>query len=138
MVEFFQFVSQEWLLVTVLTVLIVMLVMHEGRQSGASVTPAELTRLVNNEDGVVVDVRDSKEFTTGHIVGAMNIPQAKIAQQLTMLDKYKDKPVIVVCKFGQHAGASSKILKTAGFERTYKLSGGMAEWQGSQLPVVKA
>ena len=48
------------------------------------------------------------------------------------------EPGLTVCKIGQHAGMVSKILKSAGFERVFKLSGGMSEWQGSQLPVVKA
>ncbi len=133
-----QFVGQEWLLFSAMLALATMLIMHETRRGGAALTPAELTKLVNDEDGVVVDVRDNKEYSAGHIVGAINIPHAKVATQMTQLEKHKSKPVIVVCKFGQHAGMVSKILKTAGFEKVSKLSGGMAEWQASQMPVVKA
>ena len=138
MVEFLQFVSQEWLMVSIMMAFIFMLVMHETRRGGASLSPAELTALVNNEEGLVLDVRDSKDFSEGHIVGAVNIPHAKVAAQLTQIEKHKQNPVIVVCRFGQHAGMVSKILKASGFENVSKLSGGMAEWQSSQMPVVKA
>lgn len=138
MAEFMQFVGQEWLLFSAMLALVTMLIMHETRRGGAALTPAEVTKLLNDQDGVVVDVRDNKDFATGHIVGAINIPHAKVASQMTQLEKHKSKPVIVVCKFGQHAGMVSKILKTAGFEQVSKLSGGMAEWQASQMPVVKA
>ncbi|MEM8497878.1 MAG: rhodanese-like domain-containing protein [Pseudomonadota bacterium] len=138
MVEFLQFVSQEWLMVSIMMAFVFMLVMHETRRGGAALSPAELTALVNNEEGLVLDVRDSKDYAEGHIVGAINIPHAKVSAQLTQIDKHKQKPVIVVCRFGQHAGMVSKILKASGFENVSKLSGGMAEWQSSQMPVVKA
>ncbi len=138
MVEFLQFVSQEWLMVSIMMAFVFMLVMHETRRGGAALSPAELTALVNNEEGLVLDVRDSKDYSEGHIVGAINIPHAKVAAQLTQIEKHKQKPVIVVCRFGQHAGMVSKILKASGFENVSKLSGGMAEWQSSQMPVVKA
>ncbi len=110
----------------------------EARKGGAALSTAQLTQMVNNEQGVILDVRDAAEFKAGHIVGAVNVPHAKVQGQLNMLEKYKKAPIIVVCKIGQHAGMVSKILKAAGFERVFKLSGGMGEWQGSQLPVVKA
>lgn len=138
MATFTQFLAHEWMLFSAFMALIAMLMMHETRRGGASVTPAQLTRMVNSDDAVVLDVRDSKEFSAGHIVGAINIPHAKIATQMTQLDKHKEKPMVVVCKFGQHAGGVTKTLKTAGYEQVSKLGGGMAEWQSSQMPVVKA
>ncbi len=138
MVRVLEFLAQEWLLVSVLLVLATLLMWLEARKGGASLSPAQLTQMMNNEDGVVLDVRDAADFKAGHIVGAMNIPHAKVQTQLNTLQKHKDAPIIVVCKLGQHAGSVSKVLKTAGFERVFKLGGGMGEWQGSQLPVVKA
>lgn len=126
------------MLVSVLLGLAALLMWLEARKGGASLSPAQLTQMVNNEQGVVLDVRDAAEYKAGHIVGAMNIPHAKVSTQLNMLQKHKADPIIVVCKLGQHAGSVSKVLKADGFERVFKLGGGMSEWQGSQLPVVKA
>jgi len=39
---------------------------------------------------------------------------------------------------GQHAGAAGTQLKKAGFENVSRLRGGIAEWRGQNLPVVKA
>ncbi|WP_087720796.1 rhodanese-like domain-containing protein [Salinicola salarius] len=71
------------------------------------------------------------------MAGAKNFPQARLKERLTQLDKFKDKPVIVVCKQGQAAGAAVTELSQAGFSRVYKLKGGMAQWQADNLPVVK-
>jgi len=38
---------------------------------------------------------------------------------------------------GQHSGTVAKTLKERGFERVYKLGGGISEWQSAQLPLVK-
>lgn len=138
MADFILFASEQWLMLGVLIALAVMLFMHEGRKGGPAVSPAQMTGLVNNEEGVVLDIRDAADYTAGHIVGAINVPNAKLAGQLTMLEKHKAKPIIVVCKFGQTAGPASKILKEAGFESVFKLGGGMSEWQASQMPIVKA
>ncbi len=138
MVRVLEFITQEWLLVSVLLGLAALLMWLEARKGGASLSPAQLTQLVNNEQGVVLDVRDVADYKAGHIVGATNIPHAKVQTQIKTLEKHKADPIIVVCKMGQHSGMVSKTLKAAGFERVFKLGGGMSEWQGSQLPVVKA
>jgi rhodanese-related sulfurtransferase len=52
------------------------------------------------------------------------------------LESFRDKKLILVCKFGQTAGAAGKQLAAAGFD-VAKLKGGMAEWQASSLPLVK-
>jgi len=138
MANFTQFLAHEWMLASAFLALIAMLMLHETRRGGAAVTPSQLTKLVNSDEAIVLDVRDSKEYSAGHIVDAINIPHAKVAAQMTQLEKHKSKPVVVVCKFGQHAGMVTKTLKTAGFENVSKLGGGMAEWQSSQMPTVKA
>ena len=50
----------------------------------------------------------------------------------------KDKPIVLVCKMGQHSSAAGKKLKALGFDDVRRLSGGMAEWNAAGLPVVKS
>ena len=63
---------------------------------------------------------------------------------LTALDRqvagwlrHQDKPVILVCKMGQHAGAAGRILSTSGFKDVRRLSGGITTWKSDGLPLVK-
>ena len=91
---------------------------------------------MNSEGGLFVDVRDAAAFKRGHIVDAKHIPLAKLTEQQSQLDSYRDKPLILVCNIGQHSGTASKQLKAAGFERVYKMTGGMTEWSHLQLPTV--
>ena len=136
MALFFEFLAQEWLLVSALLVVVIMLFTHESRRSGPSLSPQQAINMVNGEDGVFLDLRDAGEFKKGHIVGAVNIPGTKLPERMVELDKYKNKPVVLVCKMGQQSGTAGKQLKAAGFERVYKMSGGMMEWGNLQLPTV--
>lgn len=131
------FLSEQWLLVTILAGLVSALIVVEGRRNGQALTLHELTRLVNKGEAVIVDVRESKEYNAGHIVDAINIPHQKLANRATELDKHKEKTIVVVDKMGQHSGASVKVLREKGFNVS-RMQGGMVEWTGQNLPVVKS
>jgi rhodanese-related sulfurtransferase len=109
----------------------------ENRRSGKSVTSQQLTNLVNAAGAVVVDVRDAKEFRDGHITDSRNIPYSQLQDKISELSTFKDKPVILVCKMGQHAGAAGRMLTKAGFTDVRRLSGGIATWTADRLPLVK-
>jgi len=132
-----EFVLQQWMLVGALLTLIALLIGLETRGGAKSVSPRQLSDLVNRQQGVILDVRDKNDFRTGHIVDALNIPHTQIKDRIGELNAHKDKPVIVVCKLGQHAGLVARSLKLAGFAQVYKLGGGITEWQSEQLPLVK-
>lgn len=137
MALFLEFLAEQWILATALAVCLMLLLQYESRKGGASLTPQQLINQVNQQQAVVVDLRDKKEFNQGHIVDALNIPHAKLKDCLAELEAYKDKPVVLVCKLGQHSGSAGKLLTAGGFGKVSRLGGGMLEWQSSQLPLVK-
>jgi rhodanese-related sulfurtransferase len=67
----------------------------------------------------------------------VNIPHSALEGRVVELAKYKEKPLTIVCKMGQHAGASGALLRKAGFANVTRLTGGMTEWRNQNLPVVK-
>ena len=131
------FVAQEWLLITILAVLVAALMVVESRKGGQALSHHDVTRLLNSDDAVLLDVRETKEFKTGHIVNAINIPHTKLADRISELDKHKAKTIIVADKYGQHAGHCGKVLKEKGFNAV-RLQGGMTEWVSQNLPVAKS
>ena len=137
MAVFLEFLAQQWILVAALLAVVFMLVMHETRKSGPSLSPQQAINLVNSEQGTFLDLRDGADFKQGHIVDALHIPASKLAERAAELEKYKDKPIVLVCKMGQHSGAAGKQLRSQGFDKVYKMTGGMMEWGNLQLPLVK-
>ncbi len=109
---------------------------YHQRTGSKAVSPQGAVMMINRQDALVVDVRDKKEFEAGHIVDAINIPLINLKQRAVELKKHKARPVIVVCKLGQHAGEAANILMEAGHEQVVKLSGGVSEWKAQSLPLV--
>ncbi|WP_148252420.1 rhodanese-like domain-containing protein [Aidingimonas lacisalsi] len=136
--QLFEFVQNHPLLVGAFLLVLTAWIAYEVKGSASSgVSSGEATQLINREDAVVIDIRDAGDFKAGHIAGAKNIPQSQLDNRLDKLEKFKETPVIVVCKHGQASGAAQAKLTKAGFSRAFKLKGGMAQWQADSLPVVK-
>ena len=131
-----QFATNHYILVAIFVVLLVLLLINEIRRGGQSLSNGQLTALVNADKGVVIDIRPSKEYSSGHIVGALNIPQDKLVNRMAELDKHKGKTLILVDAQGQHSGSHARELLKAGYNAA-KLSGGIASWRADNLPVVK-
>ncbi|WP_323846410.1 rhodanese-like domain-containing protein [Microbulbifer magnicolonia] len=134
--DFFVFMSEQWLLVSLLVVLLYAFALNERYKAGTPASVHEVTRLINSEGARVLDVRDRSEFGAGHIVDAVHIPHGEVAERIGELAPLKDKPLVVADKMGQHAGPVGRLLKQQGFQ-VRRLQGGMSEWANQNLPLVK-
>jgi len=131
-----QFATDHYILVAIFVVLLVLLLVNEVRRGGQSLSNGQLTALVNADKAVVIDIRTAKEYSAGHIVGALSMPQDKVAGRMTELEKHKDKTLIVVDAMGQQSGTLCRELLKAGYTAA-KLSGGVSSWKADNLPLVK-
>ncbi len=130
------FLSEQWLLVCILVGLAAALVGIEGKRGGKALSLHGVTVLVNRGEGIILDIREAKDYKSGHIVDAIHIPYQKLATRLTELEKHKSKTVVVVDKMGQTTGAAVKVLTDNGYTAS-RMQGGMMEWTGQNLPVIK-
>ena len=134
---FFLFFYQNIIAFTLLILCLIALIIYEGKKGGTKVDPVEATRLINREGAVVVDLRPSEEFSTGHITGSINISAEKLEQQLNSMKHSKEAPLILVCKTGNNSKVVGGSLLRAGYSNVNLISGGMMTWQGSGLPLSK-
>ncbi len=108
-----------------------------GKLSGvAQANTLEATRLIN-QDALVLDVREDKEFSTGHIPHSRHIPVGQLNERIKELDKFKSKPILVSCRSGQRSAQACRILKKQGFENVTNLAGGVMAWESANLPMEK-
>ena len=131
-----EFAMNHPLLVGGFFALLTAFIVLETRRGGKSVSSQQLTNLVNKDGALVLDVRDAKEFREGHITGSKNIPFSTLQSKLAEIEKHKEKPVVLVCKMGQHAGAAGRVLTVAGFKDVRRLTGGVSAWKADGLPLV--
>ncbi|MBT8139211.1 MAG: rhodanese-like domain-containing protein [Gammaproteobacteria bacterium] len=144
MEKFIHFASDQWLLITALAAAIWALAWLENQRAGKPLTPNALTGMMNHEEEtVVVDLRDKAEFDEGHIVKAVNLPFGTWQSEQrdggqTQLERYAGKPLVLVCKLGQQSSHVARRLAQDKFSGVYRLAGGISEWRGAQLPLVKS
>jgi rhodanese-related sulfurtransferase len=110
-----QFVLNNWHLFLALAVVL-------GLLAGTTLMPrlygiktlsvAEAVRLINHEQGVVVDVCEAAEYRGGHIPNAISAPLSAIKTQLGVIDKHKHRPVIVSCRSGNRSLRGAIVLYT--------------------------
>jgi rhodanese-related sulfurtransferase len=133
-----EFSANHTLLVGAFAALLVAVFINEFKQASqnfSKLTPAGAIQLINNEDVLMLDVREPAETVVGKIAKAIQIPVGSIGQRVGELDKHKDKHVIVYCKTGARSGLACRALNKAGFDKVYNLSGGISAWQEAHLPV---
>ena len=108
------------------------------RLSGAKhVSAFEAVQLINRKDAVVVDVREPAEFKSGHVANSRNIPLNQLESKLKELEKFKDRPILLLCQAGNRSATATGTLKKAGFLDVAALTGGLAAWQQAGMPVNK-
>jgi rhodanese-related sulfurtransferase len=138
--EIWKFVIHNWHLFLSLAIVIVMLLwepVRRARYRYSFVGPAEAVTVINREQAAVVDTRTASEFQKGHIVNAQNIPHAELKNRLGDLDKYKARPVIVVCRNSQLSTRAAVLMRKHGLEDVRVMAGGINAWLKAQLPVEK-
>ncbi len=135
-----EFAANHPFLVIAFIALLVLVFFNElkiATQKFASLTPAAAVQLMNQEDVVVVDVREPAETVGGKIAKAIQIPVSGITKRVGELEKHKKKTLLVYCKTGARSGMACKELSKNGFEKVYSLNGGMTAWQDAHLPISK-
>ena len=105
---------------------------------GLEVGTIEAVQLINRRDAVVLDVRDAKEYKSGHITNARNVPEGEIEARMKELDKFKSKPIIVSCARGNRSMNVAKRLRALGFTEVVSLRGGIAAWEQANIPLEKS
>lgn len=89
------------------------------------ISPAELkARLAQQEELVVIDVRETREYQEQNI-GALNIPLGTLPQRLDDLEDYEDQEVIVHCRSGARSASAKAFLTWQGFPNVRNLMGGI-------------
>lgn len=134
------FAAQSPILSSIFVILTVALVYTEVARlfvGYKTVSPAQLTDLINRESALLVDVSAIAEFEKGHILGAKHVAMSQFDPENKLLAKAKELPVAVVCRTGQSSSEAAKRLHKAGFTRVYWLNDGLNAWIQADLPLTK-
>ena len=135
-----EFVTQNWSLALVFVVSGAMLLwpLIKGRLSSTEqIGTLEATRLINNENPLLLDVREPNEYDGGHLPDALHIPLSQIKDRSGELARHATRPVIVYCERGMRSNSAASALSKLGFPRVLELRGGLRAWRDAGLPTKK-
>jgi rhodanese-related sulfurtransferase len=135
-----QFVTNNIWLIVIAVVSGSMLIwpLIRGVVAGVSeVDTVEAVRLINHSDALLLDVREDSEFDSEHVPNSKHIPAGRVGDRLKELEKYKDKPIVILCRSGDRSTAACGLLRKAGFSDVRSLKGGIEAWRQASLPVSK-
>lgn len=135
-----EFASNHYILISgivIATVLLIQDFYESLTRSHNNTTAAGAVTLMNQENSLVLDVREPDEYAKGHIEGAVYMPFGKLKERIAELEAHKNSPLIVTCQSGTRSGHACAILKQHGFTQVYNLAGGMMEWEEAKMPVTR-
>ena len=132
-----EFIINHWQLWLAFVLILLAVLVNElisKKNKAKELSPQAVVSLINEENAVVMDIRDKESFNKGHIIDSINARTEDLEQ--AKIDKYKNKTIILVCARGLQAQTAAVKLRNRGFQ-TAVLHGGITSWQQADLPLVK-
>lgn len=94
------------------------------------ITVIEFKKMKEEQEIIVIDIRDPNSYEAGHIEDAIHVQQANIEKFIEEADK--EKPLVVCCYHGNSSQGAAEFLNQRGFKNAYSLEGGFAAYEESQ------
>ena len=109
---------------------------HTNSQTIENIEVLEFQKLINKENGIIIDVRTPQEFHSGHIKEATNIDfyAAEFTDKLKIVRK--DVPIYVYCRSGGRSSSAASKMEKLGFSKVYNLTGGIGAWNSANYKTV--
>ena len=86
-----------------------------------------LKTLTKNKQALLVDVRQPKEYASGHIKGAINLPLRDITQNLNQIPK--NRPVVLYCATGYRTAMGVMALQMLGYSNVIGFPPSIEGWK---------
>ncbi|CAH9014064.1 rhodanese-like domain-containing protein [Candidatus Nitrosacidococcus sp. I8] len=134
----FEFFTNHWMLSVSLVAIIAALAVDpivRRRRGIRTISVVEITRLINQENAQVVDIREGKDFDKEHILDSMNAPLSTFITGIARLDRFKDRPLILIWGIGQSVLNIAAQLSKRDHKAIYIIEGGIETWRQADMPL---
>ncbi|MCC3655636.1 rhodanese-like domain-containing protein [Streptomyces sp. S07_1.15] len=98
------------------------------------ITVAEAVERARSGDAVLLDVRETPEFTAGHAPDSVFLPLSALAAGADLPAEARGRRVLALCRSGNRSRQATEILNGRGID-TVNVAGGMRAWEQAGLPV---
>ena len=99
-----------------------------NENSYQQITQEAAKEMMDNQEVVILDVREQHEYDSGHIPGAVLLPVGAITEDTAaaVIDDL-DAVVLVYCRSGNRSKTASQALIDLGYTKVYEF-GGINDW----------
>ncbi len=114
-------------------------IMRRARQQVTQWLPAQVNDVLahqgatglDDQEIVLVDVREKHEWNEGHIPGALHVPRGHLESEIEEAVPDKSKRVILYCAGGVRSLMAGTTLQQMGYKDVISMSGGFGRWKDS-------
>jgi rhodanese-related sulfurtransferase len=107
----------------------------EAKKNITMISVEEAKALLDKGGIAFIDCREPKEYKSGHIPGAINIPRGLLEFQIDQKITDKNAPVVVYCKSGGRASLACCSIQRMGYKNVKNIDGGWNAWVKAGYPV---
>ena len=116
----------------------------EARARVTDIQADDLEELLEeNDDVLLVDVREPYEYEKAHIPGSILVPRGMLegaadpnnAHRIEALYSAREKPVVIYCETGARAAMAVDTLQQMGFADVKNLAGGIKMWEAEDFDI---
>ncbi len=102
------------------------------------IDPSDVHELLGHGNGngngtvgpVLIDVRETDEFATGHLPGARHVPRGYLEQRIEGVVRDRETPIVVYCAGGNRSAYAARTLRDdLGYEHVQSMTGGITLWK---------
>jgi hydroxyacylglutathione hydrolase len=104
----------------------------DATETLATVDVAELSRLLDEGDVQLVDVRETGERDLDYIPGSRNIPY-RLLRSAGSESLDATRPVVTICEAGPRAAIAASLLQSKGFDARPVVGGGIPDFDGERV-----
>ena len=133
--ELFNFLIEHFYFSVPLVIVLILFFISNSKKGGTKISCQSLIGLSNQDQALIVDLRSSEAFNSGHITASINIPLNDVSRRSNEIIN-STKSVVLVCETGSSSTNAGETLKKEGLKDIFILRGGINEWKMSNLPLV--
>ena len=92
-------------------------------------------RLAENQNALLIDVREDNEWQAAHAEGAEHLGKGIIERDIETAVPDKTAELILYCGGGYRSALASDALEKMGYTNVWSLAGGWKAWKEAGAPV---
>lgn len=135
----YNFIIKNIFIIIALIIIIIFLIIIEVKDykyKKNGLTPQEAIRLLNNNNAIIIDLREELLFNECYILNSINIPFNKINENKNILMRYK-KNLVIIIENKKNNKKAINTIKSYGCNNIMYIIDGIDSWIKNELPVYK-